>query len=295
MAVPEKIPVERFSVGVVIPLFRDADTLDEAVNAVLGQSERPERLILVWDGGDAETLEKARYWVHTHSDWMQLIEQDNRGLGAARNAGIAALQTDWVAFLDADDVWHPTKLETIGRYLQTHTEVDLGYHAMELLGAPRRFRRVWKVNTGRELLVGGNPIIPSSVVVRRSQLLAVGGFLEGREWLGVEDLDLWMRLLVHGAKLGCLSEPLGGYRTGGMSSRLEEHLERVDRLLRERAVLWNIDEATLEKARLRKQYERARVLHGRSEFARAVDAYRAGTQSWKSRLLGWAAQRHWRC
>lgn len=279
----------------VIPAFRDAETLGEAVNSVVGQSVRPDRLVMVWDGGDEATLEQARQWARTHPDWMALIEQENRGLGAARNAGIEALHTPWVAFLDADDVWHPHKIEIVGQYLHAHAEVDLCYHAMELRGGPRRIRRVWKVNTARELLVRGNPIIPSSVVVRRSILGELGGFLEGLEWLGVEDLDLWMRLWVQGAKLGCLSEPLGGYRTGGMSAQLDEHLQRVDRLMNARAGLWNIDAATLEKARRRKEYERARVLHGRSEFARAIDAYRSGTPGWKSHLLRWAAQLRWRC
>ncbi len=259
----------------MIPVFRDRETLDQAVDSVLGQSFKPEAIVLVWDGGDAETLERARQRQREWPELIRLIEQPNLGLGAARNTGIRSLETDWIALLDADDFWLPEKLEHTAKILLQNPKIDFLYHSIRLIDSrgPGRIRPARKVLGPRDLLAHGSPIAPSAVLFKRSSFDRLGGFLEGLEWLGVEDLDFWVRALVEKFNFEGVQQPLTAYRTGGMSSNLEEHLERVDRLMRTRFSVWGLTPSELEAGLKRKRYEKARALHASSRFREAVQAY----------------------
>lgn len=259
----------------VIPLFRDREHFDRALDSVLGQSLAAEAVVLVWDGGDRETLERARERQGENPGLIQLIEQENRGLGAARNSGIRSLNTEWIALLDADDFWHLEKLEISARFLAEHPEVDFAFHAYQPFDskAKRRVRAVREVPNAGDLIARGNPMAPSAVLFRKRAFDRLGGFLEGFEWLGVEDLDFWARGLREGLRFGSISRPLTAYRLGGMSSQLEEHLDRVELLIQTRAELWGLSPEQKEAGLRRKRYEKARALHAQSRFDEAVKAY----------------------
>jgi glycosyltransferase involved in cell wall biosynthesis len=95
------------SISVVIPAFNRAHCVGDAVASVLAQTCKDFEIIVIDDGstdGTAEVLEK-------FGGQIRLLRQDNRGVAAARNAGIRAACGKWVAFLDSDDRWHPEKLE----------------------------------------------------------------------------------------------------------------------------------------------------------------------------------------
>ena len=94
-------------VSVIIPTFDRISVLPRALDSVLAQTRPAGEVIVVDDGstdGTAELLERDYPGVTT-------IRQSNRGVSAARNAGLAAASGDWIAFLDSDDEWRPQKLE----------------------------------------------------------------------------------------------------------------------------------------------------------------------------------------
>lgn len=93
------------NVSVVIPAFNSQAYLAEAIESVCWQTREPEEIIVVDDGSTDCSAAIARSFAG-----VQLIQQPNRGVSAARNAGIRAAKADFVAFLDADDVWLPDKL-----------------------------------------------------------------------------------------------------------------------------------------------------------------------------------------
>jgi glycosyltransferase involved in cell wall biosynthesis len=95
------------SVSIVIPTYNRAHCVARAVESILAQTFRDFEVIVVDDGSEDDTAEVLAKF----GDRIHLIRQENRGVSGARNAGIRAARGKWVAFLDSDDEWHPTKLE----------------------------------------------------------------------------------------------------------------------------------------------------------------------------------------
>jgi glycosyltransferase involved in cell wall biosynthesis len=95
------------SVGVVIAAWNAERFIEEAIASILGQTRPADTIVVVDDGSTDETADRAG----AIDDHVVVIRRPHSGVGLTRNAGIAALSTDLVAFLDADDVWLPHKLE----------------------------------------------------------------------------------------------------------------------------------------------------------------------------------------
>ena len=94
-------------VSIIIPTYNCARYLPEAVNSALGQTCNSLEVIIIDDGSADETQEVLK----PYSDRILYLYQANKGVSAARNRGIAMAQGEFIAFLDADDVWLPEKLE----------------------------------------------------------------------------------------------------------------------------------------------------------------------------------------
>lgn len=181
------------AVSVVIPAYNAQDFLAEAIESALGQSVSPLEVLCVDDGSHDATVEIAKGY------GVQVIKQQNGGPAKARNAGLAAANGEWIAFLDADDVWLPEKLE---RQLGLVNEsVGLVYtdrvNFGDTAGVGERQSDSVTLHSGRvlePLLIRGNFITLSSVLVRRDLIAKVGGFDTNRELMRCEDWDLWLRL-----------------------------------------------------------------------------------------------------
>lgn len=116
------------AVSVIIPTYNRAHTLAEAIDSVLAQSRPAAEIIVVDDGstdGSAELL--AGY-----GDRIRYLRQDNAGVGAARNRGLAAASGDYIALLDSDDHWHPDKLAVQVDILERLPRVALLYSEFEI-------------------------------------------------------------------------------------------------------------------------------------------------------------------
>ncbi|HOM77565.1 MAG TPA: glycosyltransferase family A protein, partial [Anaerohalosphaeraceae bacterium] len=92
---------DKRSISVVIPAYNCQAYIRRAIDSVLGQSRPADEIIVVDDGSTDGTAEAVR----TYGAKVILIQQENAGVSAARNAGIRAASGDWIAFLDADDEW----------------------------------------------------------------------------------------------------------------------------------------------------------------------------------------------
>src|SRR5687767_2043013 len=95
------------AVTVVIPCYNGAAYLRTTIASVLSQTALPREVLIIDDGSTDNSAEVAR----SFGSAVKVISQENRGLSGARNRGIEEAQGEWVAFLDADDVWMPNKLE----------------------------------------------------------------------------------------------------------------------------------------------------------------------------------------
>ena len=166
--------------------------------------------------------------VSAFGDRVRYVHQPNARVAAARNTGVAHSTGDVVAFLDADDAWHPRKLERQLAVLAARP--DIGMLATAVTAWPGAFAppagdpaaNVALVPLDQMLLT--NPIATSSVVIRRTVLDRVGGF--DTVLFGPEDYDLWLRAARVSAA-GVLREPLTGYRdTAGSLGKQADTMRR---------------------------------------------------------------------
>jgi teichuronic acid biosynthesis glycosyltransferase TuaG len=195
-------------VSVVIPCYRCAGTIGRAVGSVVAQTQRPAEVFLVDDGSGDGTLETLRGLAAAHP-WIKVIALPvNRGAADARNAGWAAASQPYVAFLDADDAWHPRKIEIQYGYMKEHPEVALCAHRHEVLEEPGvPDRPVGEVSAERvsrtSLLMSNNFFAPTMMMLRRD---LPQRFLSGRRH--VDDHLLWMQIVCSGHGLVRLSARL---------------------------------------------------------------------------------------
>ena len=112
-------------VSVVIPCWRAAATLGRAVQSVLAQTQAPAEIIVVDDASDDATPQVI---AALPSPIRKIALPENRGAGSARNAGWQAASQEFIAFLDADDAWHPRKLELQCGWMEAHPTVTLTGH-----------------------------------------------------------------------------------------------------------------------------------------------------------------------
>jgi GT2 family glycosyltransferase len=216
-------------VSVVIPTFNSGSLVVEAVSSVLAQTQPPTEVIVVDDGSTDDTLAQ----LAPFGSSVRYIRKENGGVSSARNLGMAQASGEWIAFLDADDVWHPRKLEVQMAAIAKRPELGLLGGAM--YHWPAETHPVIEpsvasepIDVTFEELVVRNNIATSTVVVRADVLRSVGEF--DRSLHGPEDFDLWLRI-ARRARIGFLPVELAGYRAATPNS-LSKNAVRMETGLR---------------------------------------------------------------
>lgn len=194
-------------VDVVIPAYNAAGFIEEALTSVAAQGPCVASVIVVDDGSRDNTVELAEAFGRRHPEiGLVCLRQANAGPSAARNHGLARVKAEFVAMLDADDVWAPHKLQ---RQLEVFDRprferlgvVYCGYGLMSPTGERQENRGFRLDPTVRgdvsQRLLHANLIAgsASAVLVRRSCLEHVGTFDE--RLVCAEDWDLWLRIAAH--------------------------------------------------------------------------------------------------
>lgn len=210
-------------VSVIIPAFNAEATLAETVRSVTAQTE--ERLeILVVDDGSTDGTAALAVALARSEPRLTLIRQVNAGVAAARNAGLARARGDYVAWLDADDLWRPTKIEKqLAVFAAAPTPLGFVYTGYRMIDAagmvirnPRTLADVSGATVGRQIATTYFTNV-SSIMAPKVLARALGGHdTRLRDWgmEGAEDLLLQLRLALC-ASVGCVREALVGYRMHG--------------------------------------------------------------------------------
>lgn len=205
---------ETSTYAVVIPAYNAAATIATALDSVFAQTV-PAAQVIVVDDGSADGAQLAAV-LAAYGDHVRLVRQANAGPAAARNTGARLCDSEWIAFLDADDSWLPHKLE---RQLELGRDPRAGLlhgNARERRPAPPRemdFATLWECNR----------ICTSMTVVRRRAFEALGGFDESADLVGAEDYHLWLRIAHAGWRVLACQELIGHYTPayGSITSRIE--------------------------------------------------------------------------
>ena len=212
-------------ISVVIPTYNRLHSLIIAIESVYSQSSAVEEIIVVDDGSTDSSADE----ISQRFPDIKLIQQPNRGVSAARNAGIRLASFDWIALLDSDDSWLPEKICSIRQAKILQPEYLL-FHSDEIW-----IRHGVRVNAMKKHLKSGGWIFenclplcvisPSAVVFHRSLLASCGYFDESLP--ACEDYDLWLKIC-HQYPVCYIDKPLVT-RYGGHQDQLSARYWGMDR------------------------------------------------------------------
>jgi glycosyltransferase involved in cell wall biosynthesis len=198
-------------ISVVIPYYNRARFIDECLASIFAQTRPPDEIIVVDDASEPDQ----RKHLDRHAGRIRVVDQPrNRGVSAARNAGVQAATGDWIAFNDSDDLWVPEKLAVQLDHVARNPECD-GVHS-----AIRAFRDDGRVSISDPIAprltladaLHDNMIRVQSLFIKTAVMRAVGGFEESLRCC--EDDDLGIRLAAAGYQIHFLAQPLTQMRRG---------------------------------------------------------------------------------
>lgn len=190
-------------ISVVIPLYNKEQFIQHTLEAVLGQTYQDFEIVIVDDGSTDNSVSEARKVNDTR---IRIVSQENAGVSAARNRGIEEARYDLIAFLDADDEWKPTYLETQMALAEKYPQCNVfatNYEFRDTEGntRPTIIRRLpfddedgILTNYFEVASHSHPPICSITIMVRKSAIQEIGGFPVGIA--AGEDLLTWARLAV---------------------------------------------------------------------------------------------------
>lgn len=220
---------------VVIPAYNAAAYLAQTIESVLSQSFTDFELLIIDDGSTDNTAIIAENYQQKDKR-VKLLIQSNRGVSATRNQGIESSNSQYIAFIDADDQWFPDKLALHYEHLEKNPDLGVSYAKVEFLTPDGK--HTGKIAKGRltelqpEHFLYDNPTMTvSNIVVRRQVFQEIGCFDCNMNYS--EDLDFLFRVACSHWKIEGINRVLLGYRTtqGGLSSQLDKMEEGWETLM----------------------------------------------------------------
>lgn len=301
-AARERFPPETPAVSVIIPAYEVAPFIDETLKSVFAQTFTDYEVIVVNDGSpDTEQFERV---LEPYVSRLRYIKQANQGASVARNTGLKSARGEFVAFLDADDVWLPNYLEEQMNFIRAR--------GCDLVCADATFfgEAVSESRTYMDTLMGDAPaaddvtflqlvdaersLITSGVIARREPIIKVGLFDEALR--NAQDLDLWLRLARHGARLSYQRRVLLKYRCrpDGLTG------DAINSHRRELRVFDNIETSyplspeerphvttVINNRRALLEFELGKLYAARGDFDAARESFRTADslkRTWKTRF-----------
>jgi glycosyltransferase involved in cell wall biosynthesis len=197
-------------VSTIIPAYNSMLYLPETLNSVLRQSFSDFEVLIIDDGSSDHLKE----WASQLTDpRVKLISQPNQGASVARNTGITNAQGEYIAFLDADDLWERTKLEKQIQCFENNPSVGLVHTWTTMISEKSKPTGGILASTSEgevwEQLLEHNTVACCSVMVRRSCFEKVGMFDQSLR--SAEDWDMWIRI-ARQYRFAVIRQPLAQYR-----------------------------------------------------------------------------------
>jgi GT2 family glycosyltransferase len=215
---PTEGPQPTFSA--IVAAYQAAGFIADALDSLLAQTLSPLEII-VCDDGSTDDLDAALDPFKPH---IALLRKENGGEASAKNLAAHAASGDFLAILDADDVYFPERLEALAELSMRRPDLDILTTDCRVMVDGQFVRNCYHndfpVDDQRAAIVQGNFVGPGHMAVRRQAFLAIGGFDESLRW--ATDWDCWIRMIFAGSRVGLVDEPLAEYRireTGLASDR----------------------------------------------------------------------------
>jgi len=223
-------------ITIIIPCYSCASTIGRAFKTILWQTMLPAEVILVDDFSDDDgaTLQELYSIRNTYTPKVKVVVLEmswNEGPGSSRNMGWAAATQPYIAFLDADDTWHPKKLEIQYEWMRTHPQVTLtGHLSLTILNEdnfPMLNKKATALKISSRKLLLTNMLPTRSVMLKRS---VVERFYPGKRH--AEDYLLWLQISLSGSLIYLINLPLSyshkaDFGHSGLNANLKASIEGV--------------------------------------------------------------------
>lgn len=202
------------AVSIIIPVYNLAPYIAETLDSVFAQTFDDFEAIVINDGSTDETEER----IAPYRDRIVYLKQSNRGVMAARNAGLRMARGRYIALLDGDDLWLPRFLEVLVGMLDATPAISAAFPNAWFFDSPKYGGRLHQ-----DVFPVAEPVtfdrvlrrecyIFGLLVFRREVVEKIGGYDEALRGQGAEDFDLWLRMLRWGFRFQFATEPLAKYR-----------------------------------------------------------------------------------
>lgn len=265
-------------VSVVIPTYNHAAFLRTALQSVVDQTYKNLEILIVNNNSTDET---EAIVLSFNKKNISLFNFHNNGIiAAARNHGIQHATGEFIAFLDSDDIWYPTKIEDCIHALETGADIACHGEFWVMHNGNRRevMYGPAKNATYKKLLHRGNCISTSTVVVRKSILQEVKGFSERKDFVTTEDYDCWMRIAQATRRFVFVRKILGEYllhEGNASNSIMRNHFAELAVVAShfEHQVSTPLRMLRWRQRNARAQYAAARGLHKNGSFKASFGMY----------------------
>ena len=288
------------SVSIIMPAYNVAAYIGETLDSVFAQTFTDYELIIINDGS-SDTVELERV-LQPSIARIRYIKQQNLGAGAARNEGLRAARGEFIAFLDADDLWLPNYLEEQMRFIGKSDYDLVCADAMHFGDSPlagKTYMEAYMQRAPSEgevtflgLVSADQSLITSGVVARRTHIIDVGMFDEGLR--NSQDFDLWLRLLRHGSRMAYQRKLLLHYRchqnslSGNEINRTARQLRVYDKI--EKSFELTSEERptvlrAIENRRALLEFELGKHYLEQGDFEKSLEAFSRADgcrRSWKT-------------
>jgi len=219
-------------ISVIIPTYNRKNELRICLNSLCEQSFKNFEVIVSDDGSTDNTIEVINEFKEL-LDLKYIQDVNFGGPARPRNNGLKLANGEFIAFLDSDDWWYSDKLEVCLKYIH---EYDLIYHDLDIYTKSGKSisiakGRVLKGNIFHDLIINGNGISNSSVLLRKQIIDLVGEISEDKNLIAVEDHDYWIRVASHTQKFKYINKSFGGYYVADNISYSVRQIEREKALL----------------------------------------------------------------
>ena len=213
--------------AVMIPAYNAEATIDAAIDSVLAQTRPADEILVCNDGSTDRTGDI----LATYGERITVITQANAGVSAACNAILHAACSEFVIKLDADDTWHPERIQRIEEYLTANPHLDIvttdAWLVRDGVTLRSAYQGWWFHEERQEVEILRENFIFGSAAVRRASILAAGGWDVTRSHQC--EYDGWIRMILRGSRAGLVAEPLATYNL------------RQDSYSRDRRATWASD------------------------------------------------------
>jgi glycosyltransferase involved in cell wall biosynthesis len=264
--------MESYFISVIIPTYNRAGDLNRCLKSLQGQTYKHFEVLVCDDGSTDNTIEVVdRY--NSILDIQYIKDENFGGPARPRNNGLKKAKGSVIAFLDSDDWWYPNKLEILLPFL---LDYDIIHHKLDVF---TNFKRTNKVVRGRvlvdnifkDLIINGNGIVNSSVLIKKNIVDLVGLFTEDRNLIAVEDYDYWIRVSMMTNRFKYIDKSLGAYWVGENISYSLKQINMYKSILDKYSK--NLSNEEQKKTLFIYNYASARLYHSHLLFKQAKSLY----------------------